>query len=110
MDWFKTNSDLWMHPKIVGLTDLEFRVLVTSWGYASQYETGGRIPQNILPVLGGTEDVATALEDAKLWRRNGAGWVIHDWDEHQEAALKIEERKKYDRERKRAERRGAKDA
>lgn len=104
MNWFKTLSDFPNHPKIRGLTDQQFRVLVTSWAYSSQYGTGGKISLEDVKFLGGNLKVAEALTKRGLWEANCTGWVIHDWDDHQAEANAWEERRARDRDRKRTSR------
>lgn len=106
MDWFKTTASFWSHPKVADLTDRAFRVLVSSWGYAAQHGTGGRINRTALRMIGGTPSAAKALVDAGLWHPDGDGWVIHEWDDHQAAAAALEERRRRDRDRKKTARRG----
>jgi hypothetical protein len=104
MEWFKITAGFWSHPKIIGLSDRAYRVLTSSWGYAAQHGTGGRINRAALRVIGGSAGTAGQLVRAGLWHPDGDGWVIHDWDDHQEAAVAIEERRRRDRERKQNER------
>ncbi len=56
--------------------------------------------------LGANQRVATMLEDAGLWDRNGSGWHIHDWPEYQKVDATAAERKR----RQRDKQRGADDA
>lgn len=104
MEWFKTTSAFWSHPKVWGLKDRTFRVLVSSWGYAAQHDTAGRISRVALDQIKGKPADAEALVHAGLWHPDGDGWRIHEWDDHQDAALAWHDRKARDRERKRAAR------
>lgn len=105
MDWFKTTASFWSHPKVADLPDKAFRVLVSSWGYAAQHGTGGRINRTALRMIGGTPKVAAQLITAGLWHPDGDGWVIHEWDDHQASAAALEERRRRDRDRKKTQRR-----
>lgn len=100
MEWHKTMSGFWAHPKVADLSDKQHRTLTSSWGYAAQYETGGFINRTALRLIGGTPAVATALVNAGLWHVDGDGWRIHDWDDHQAGAIAHEDRKARDRARK----------
>lgn len=104
MDWFKTTSSFWMHPKVAGLTDRQFRVLVSAWGYAAQHNTSGHVNDSALRIIGGRPSDAKALTEADLWHQVPGGWVIHDWDDHQAAAAAIHDRRARDRARKTAAR------
>jgi hypothetical protein len=107
IEWFKTTSAFWSHPKIADLKDRPFRVLVSSWGYAAQHGTGGRISPTALRMIGGRLADAKALVDAGLWHVEGDGWCIHEWSDHQEAAEKFHEKRRRDAERQRAKRASA---
>lgn len=104
MEWFKTYSNFWTHPKIRRLNANAFRVLMHSWGYSSEHGTDGRITPDDLRFLGGSAKESRALVDAGLWDVDGPDWVIHDWAEHQASAVKLEEQRVRDKERKRAAR------
>lgn len=99
MDWFKTTASFWSHPKVVDLRDGPFRVLVSGWGYAAQHNTGGRITPAALRMVGGKPSDAKALVQAGLWHIDPeGGWRIHDWDDHQEAAVAWHRKRERDRE------------
>jgi hypothetical protein len=106
MDWLKLSADFWTHPKLQGLSHQAYRVVTSSWGYAARHETGGHIPATAYRVLGATQKVVRELETAGLWHPNGDGSEIHDWSDHQEAAVELraerERKRAYERERKRA--------
>lgn len=99
LPWFMVHSDVWSHPKMAALPDSAFRLCVNSWAYATQYGTEGKIPAAALKVLGGTKRTAETLVDAGLWHQNGDGWHIHEYEQHQEGAIRAEERKARDRAR-----------
>ena len=105
MDWFKVDSRIATNPKIDDLTDGAYRALTYLWGHAMTHETGGRIPATASRLIPRVRPKQLAeLEKNGFLHRNGDGWVIHDWEEHQRAALGIQEKKRKDVERKRAAR------
>ena len=109
MDWFKTTSGFWSHPKVAGLTDRAFRTIVSAWGYAAQHNTEGHITPAALRLLSGRPADARALVDAGLLVPNGDGWHIHDWDDHQAAAVAWHDKRRRDREAAAERRRRAKE-
>jgi HNH endonuclease len=77
------------HPKIDGLSDTAFRLLVTMWCWCSRHKTDGRIPPAALREFRRRRAV-TALVSAGLVHRRGGecarcpesepgGYVVHDF-------------------------------
>lgn len=83
MDWFKVQVAIYDHPKLDGLSAGAFRGLVFAWAYVAKHELGGKLPETAPKRLGITPKQIGELEQRELIHRNGNGWVIHDWDEHQ---------------------------
>jgi hypothetical protein len=86
VDWFKVEARIGTNEKVDDLSDGAFRSLIHIWGYAMQHENGGRVPANAPRLI--PRVTARRLEElvaAGFIHPNGAGYVIHDWDEHQEA-------------------------
>jgi hypothetical protein len=83
VDWLKLSVDLPDHPKVAELSDRAFRALIASWCYAARFETDGYLPEQAQRAVGMNNKLAGELEAAGLLHRNGAGWHVHDWDEHQ---------------------------
>lgn len=110
MDWFKTTSSFWAHPKIAALKDRHFRVLVSLWGYSAQHDTAGHVPDFAVRLVAARPSDMAALVDAGLMHRNGNGWVIHDWDDHQRAAVAHHKKKTHDKEQAAARRANAKES
>lgn len=109
MDWFKLDADHAVNEKLDRLTDAEFRAFLAICGHAMRQENDGRVPaaaHRLIPRV--TKPRIKALVDKGFLHPNGDGWLIHDWDEHQEEALAIQEKKKRDAARKRASRAAAK--
>ena len=95
MDWFKVSARLASNEKVDELTDGAFRALINIWCHAAEQENGGRVPQaarRLIPRV--TPSRLRELEERGFIHRNGVGWVIHDWDDHQadaEALRRIRE-------------------
>ncbi len=109
MDWFKLDADHAVNEKLDRLTDAEFRAFMAICGHAMRQENGGRVPEaahRLIPRV--TAPRIKALVAKGFLHPNGSGWVIHDWDEHQEEALAIQDKRQRDAARKRAARSAAK--
>src|ERR1700691_581182 len=76
------------HPKVAGLSNAAFRLYVESMCWCSQYLTDGIVTGAALKRMGGWSVAAIKeLAAAGLFEvGNGAGWVIHDYTEHQRTA------------------------
>lgn len=99
-------SDIASAEKWRRLTHPTRSAVIALWGYAMRHENGGRVPSDAAKFIPDVTTKRLAELEEKGWlHRNGDGWVIHDWEEHQEDALKIQDRKRKDRDRKRRERR-----
>lgn len=105
MDWFKVDADIALNEKADELSDGAFRALTHLWGHAMRLENGGHVPKaahRLVPRV--TPARLKELEDKGFIHRNGNGWVLHDWEEHQREALAVQEKRRKDAARKRAER------
>ena len=106
MDWFKVEAKISSNEKVDGLSDRAFRSMIYLWAYAMDHENGGRVPANahrLVPVV--TRRALEELEGSGFIRRNGTGWEIHDWEQHQEEALAFQDRRRREAERLREYRR-----
>jgi hypothetical protein len=101
--WLRLDDHFATHPKVVGLTDRAFRCHVNAMVYAAEHLTDGAIPDFYVKA---DRKSAAELEAARLWERNGKGWVIHDWLDWNPSAESVQKRRAEDRERKRRYRRG----
>ena len=104
MAWI--DDRIWCHPKVVGLPDRAYRVYVNGLAYSAGMSTGGVLDEHQQKMIGGNARVRATLVEARLWDSNGDGATvhIHDWKEHNG---KRDERRKKDRERKKAMRASA---
>jgi hypothetical protein len=93
MDWLKLAVDLPDHPQVAELSAPAFRALIATWCYAARFETDGHIPHQAHRTIGLTTRLAGELEVAGLLHRNGRGWYVHDWDDHQPTAEEIARRR-----------------
>lgn len=111
MDWFKVVANLATSEKWDELSDGAARAIVNVWCYAARHSPKeGRVPANVHRLVPRVTPARLAeLERAGWIDRNGHGWIVHDWQEHQSEAVAFERRRERDRERKAAKRREASD-
>lgn len=77
------------HPKIEGLSDKAFRLLLTTWCWCSLSNTDGHV-KAALWAKRGTAAARRELEEAGLVEDDLAGGVIvHDYDQHQRTREEI---------------------
>ncbi len=110
MPWIKLDTAFYRHPKTAELlahpkgADAVV-ALQRIWLWAGESESPqareGHVSDAVLRMLGVTPSQAKRLGDVGYLHRNGTGWRIHDWNDHQGALL---DRRVKDRERKRKER------
>jgi hypothetical protein len=113
--WAKIDDRAPQHPKLLQAGPEACWMWVAGLCYANAHTTDGLVPSYALLALSPgswPEKRARALADrlveVGLWHREGdAGWRIHDYEDHQEPAMKseVERRKALTRERKRRQRR-----
>lgn len=83
MAWVALDDKFPHHPKIMALTDAEFRAWASALAYSQMYRTSGHIQKTSLQSIPrATPKIAASLVNAGLWHNNDDGWVIHDWDEY----------------------------
>lgn len=93
MDYIRLYTAVLTHPKWIVLSKPARAMLVSAWMYAGLQETDGYVPDAARPLIGYSRTADTELEGS-WWHRNGAGWDLHDWPEHQESAEELSERRK----------------
>ena len=83
MAWVALDDKFPHHPKIMALTDAEFRTWASALAYSQMYRTRGHIQKTSLQSIPrATPKIAASLVNAGLWHNTDDGWVIHDWDEY----------------------------
>lgn len=111
MPWIKLDTSFYRHPKTAQvLADKNGAAAIVAlqelWCWAGESESpearDGYVTDAMAARLGLTDKLAPILENAHFIHRNGEGWHIHDWDDHQAAIL---DKRARDREQARARRR-----
>lgn len=79
------------HPKVEGLSDKAFRLLVTTWCWSSLNKTDGHVMGSSWKQRG-TPSARRELVDVGLAEHDDAGGVfMHDYGEHQRVSSEIAE-------------------
>jgi hypothetical protein len=87
------------HPKVVGLSDGAFRLLIEAWCYCSRNLTDGKIIDAAWQKMGSRK----ARAELEMWldedtpplaRRTASGVEMHDYTEHQRTALEVADLRK----------------
>lgn len=104
MEYARIYTALLTHPKWMVLSDGAQALIVRAWLFSALQETDGYVPEAARRLIAWKPKPAEELEAAGWWHRNGAGWDLHDWSDHQEAAADIKRRRELAKERKRRER------
>jgi len=101
MAWIKLNDAFPNHPKIVGLSDLAFRIHVTGLCYCGTYLTDGYLPYTVVNTMITTPELKPTdeLEKVGLWYRVVNGFQIHDYLAHQTSKQQVQEKQEALRER-----------
>lgn len=78
------------HPKIEGLSDAGFRLLVSTWCWCSRNRTDGKVREASWAKRG-TRKARQELIDAGLVEPASDGVLMHDYLDHQRSAEEIDE-------------------
>ncbi|WP_242884031.1 hypothetical protein [Actinomadura litoris] len=88
--FIKVHDGMPDHPKIYGLSDRAFRLLVTWWCWCSRHLTDGHIPAATWRKCG-TARARAELLAAGLAQEGPDGVWMHDYLEHQRSAAEVEQ-------------------
>lgn len=108
MTWFRLDDKFHSHPKVVALFDGDCPwaaqgvwAAIGSW--CADHETDGVVPRAVLRRLGVPGEAISELVRVGLWVEGESGeYCFHDWHDYQPDSLKLESKRKVDRERKRS--------
>jgi hypothetical protein len=99
MNWARFDDRFPNHPKVLSLTDAEFRLHVSAICYCCDQLTDGYladcVPSSLpkAPRAGQFLNAVVSLERSGLWERQGAGWVVHDFLDWNPSAQKVKAKK-----------------
>jgi hypothetical protein len=98
--WLRIDDSFVDHPKLHALSDAAYRAVTRSWGYAAKHETDGRIPESIArEYTRSSRKVLAELVDCGLWKQNGTGYVIHNFNKRNPTKSDLDARRHADAER-----------
>lgn len=80
------------HPKVVGLSDRAFRLLVSLWTYSQRHLTDGLVPAGVAHSRG--KRAAAELMAADLLHEVDGGYQCHDYTDHQQTREHVQAVKK----------------
>ena len=99
MTWAKLDDGFWRHPKIVGLTDRQFRLYVVALNWSCDQLTDGAITAADLPLVTAWLPISStkrdklalcsALVSARLWVETRDGWAIKGFEEFQPTRAQV---------------------
>lgn len=86
MRYVRLYTDILTHEKQLATSDRAWRALTLALAYAGKNETDGHVPDHARGIVRFTPGVTRELEGLGWMSRNGSGWVINGWADHQETA------------------------
>lgn len=92
--WFKVDDAFPFNPKVVACPLEALGLWVSAGAWCAQQLTDGYVPRSVLPMLRGSEAIASSLVQAGLWFCFDDGYKFHDWDEYQPSSSTARERRK----------------
>lgn len=107
MPWARLDDKFFTHPKVRKVWHehrpaLGLHTLALS--YCMCHGTEGRLSaefvEDQMPDPGERDAAVAALVDAGLWKKNGDGWIVHDFLHYNPSNDDVEARRRVDRERK----------
>lgn len=109
MPWFKIDDGFGSHPKVLKIRRTQRPAVIGLWTLAGTWSasnlTDGHIPEFMVGELGATAKQADVLVQVGLWERVSDGYLFHDWHDHQPTRISVLERREYEREKKKSQRR-----
>jgi len=93
MEYARIYTALLTHPKWLTLSATAKALIVQAWMFSALQETDGIVPDAAKKVIGYQAKAALELEQACWWHRNGDGYILHDWQDHQVNGAELNERR-----------------
>jgi hypothetical protein len=87
--YIKVHDGMPDHPKVDGLSDKAFRLLVESWCWCSRHLTDGRIPAATWRKRGSPKARKELLDAGLVEQADDGAFVMHDYLEHQRSAEQV---------------------
>ena len=102
MTWVKIDDAITEHPKCVNLSPAAWTLWIHGLTYCSRNLTDGFIPAAFLSRLSPVprpKSSALELVEAGLWHKNGDGFEVHNYCQHQRTRADVEAERVKARER-----------
>lgn len=100
MAWVRLDTGFTRHPKVLELTDKQFRAHVAAMCWVAENGTDGFIPKRALAAISeGCSRACSALVRAGVWDEADGGFRIHDWTDYNITREAAEARNQASRER-----------
>jgi hypothetical protein len=93
--WLRLDDAFVEHPKVIGLSDLAFRLHIKGLCYSSRYLTDGHVPETAVK----DSKLTKELTRSGLWAKAEGGWLIHDFLEYNPSREQVLEDRRRARER-----------
>lgn len=93
MSWVKVDDKAWCHPKFLSLSGDAVRLWMFALCWSGSQGTDGAIPRAALRLLGGTQDDAQELVEARLWEETDNGWTVRGYLDYQPSAEAVRKRR-----------------
>jgi hypothetical protein len=79
MAWLRIDDKFGQHPKVLALSDREFRIHITTLCYCAEYGTDGVIPKSAFRQLSITNRIVSRFFSLELWEEINGELRIHDF-------------------------------
>lgn len=89
MTYIRLDDDHPTNPKVADLTDSAYRRWVYLISACSRHLTDGRVSDGLFRDIVPAKKIRDELVDGGFVYRNGTGWVVHDYLEHQRSKAEI---------------------
>lgn len=83
MPWIRFEDTFPEHPKLLKVGARAAWLHVRAIAYCSRLLTDGHVPPEALRLIGATPQLIEKLMAARLWHKNGDGWLINDYLKYQ---------------------------
>jgi hypothetical protein len=101
MSWLRVDDKFAQHPKVLALTDREFRAHVATLCYCAEYRTDGIVPTSAFRQLGVTSRMAGRFVEVGVWDEEDGVFCVHNFRKFNPVDPTSPDRKKRWKERQR---------
>jgi hypothetical protein len=109
--WGRLDDSFYDNPKVLEALEIDVASIALharAIAYAARHEKDGHLTQHavcsLMPSPTERESAVAALVQTELWHENGQDYVIHDYLDYNPSREELVEKRRKDRERKKASR------